>query len=544
MYNSTAAVRDLIDEYAADQKSLERRYSIALSQRTIDRMRRFNEDWLARLQPIDFDSLDRDAKFDLILLERHIRHEIRRLELRQKEREETLELAPFADGVIALDESRKDMEPLNARDAAQSLNDLAKAVAEAKGSVRPSEAKPDVSGPIAFVGVLKKALEDWNGFYAGYDPEFNWWAAKPYEAAVKALDGYTEFLKKDIGGMSPEDPDPIVGRPAGRDALVEALRHEMIPYTPEEIVAIGEREYAWCVERFKEASKELGFGDDWMAAMQSVKNRHAAPGKQTEVVRDLALEAIDYVETHDLVSVPNLAKETWRMGMMSPEAQKTNPFFLGGEQIIVSYPTDAMSHEEKLMSMRGNNPAFSRATVQHELIPGHHLQMFMTNRRKPYRKLFSTPFWIEGWTINWEMVLWDHGFPRTPGERIGMLFWRIHRAARIVFSVKFHLGQMSAQECIEMLVERVGHERANAEGEVRRSIKGAYPPLYQAAYMIGGIMFRAMRRELVDTGQMTLKAFHDAVMQENNIPPTVLRSILRGDAPTRDFSPHWRFDEV
>jgi hypothetical protein len=262
------------------------------------------------------------------------------------------------------------------------------------------------------------------------------------------------------------------------------------------------------------------------------------------VVRDLALEAIEYVESRDLVTVPQLAKETWRMGMMSAEAQKVNPFFLGGEQIIVSFATSGMSHQEKMMSMRGNATPLSRATVQHELIPGHHLQMYMTDRFKPYRQLFSTPFWIEGWTINWEMVLWDLGFPRTPEERIGMLFWRIHRAARIVFSLKFHLGQMTAPECVNMLVERVGHERANAEGEVRRSFKGTYPPLYQAAYMIGGIMFRAMRRELVETGRLSLKEFHDAVMRENDIPPVVLRAILRGDEVGPDFDPQWRFDEA
>jgi uncharacterized protein (DUF885 family) len=40
-----------------------------------------------------------------------------------------------------------------------------------------------------------------------------------------------------------------------------------------------------------------------------------------------------------------------------------------------------------MMSMRGNNPSFSRATVFHELIPGHHLQGFMAARYRPYRGL-------------------------------------------------------------------------------------------------------------------------------------------------------------
>ena len=180
----------------------------------------------------------------------------------------------------------------------------------------------------------------------------------------------------------------------------------------------------------------------------------------------------------------------------------------------VSYPTDEMAAEDKLMSLRGNNPHFSRATVHHELIPGHHLQGFMIDRYMPHRREFGTPFWMEGWALYWEMRLWDLGFPRSPEDRVGMLFWRSHRAARIIFSLRFHMGTMTPDEAIDLLVNRVGHERANATAEVRRSFNGSYPPLYQIAYMIGGLQFRALHRELVTSGRMTERAFHDAVLQE------------------------------
>src|SRR6185436_9807195 len=183
--------------------------------------------------------------------------------------------------------------------------------------------------------------------------------------------------------------------------------------------------------------------------------------------------------------------------------QRVNPFFLGGETIQVSYPTDSMTTDEKLMSMRGNNPAFSRATVFHELIPGHHLQGFMTDRYNPHRDLFGTPFWGEGWSLYWEMLLWDLGFAQTPEQRMGMLFWRAHRAARIIFSLKVQLGTMTPDEAIAFLIERVGHERANAVAEVRRSFNGSYSPLYQAGYMLGGLQFRALHHELVDSHRMT-----------------------------------------
>jgi hypothetical protein len=351
---------------------------------------------------------------------------------------------------------------------------------------------------------------------------------------------------KDPAGDGPRRPrkdagDQIVGRPIGRDALLAALAAEMIPYSPEQLVEMANREYAWCEAEMKKAAREMGCGDDWKAAVEKVKNLHVQPGGQPKLIRDLALEAIDYLRAKDLVTVPPLAAESWRMDMMTPERQKFNPFFTGGEVISVSFPTDTMTHEQKLQSLRGNNIHFSRATVHHELIPGHHLQQFMTQRYQPQRQAFSTPFWTEGWAVYWEMVLYDKGFPRGPEDRVGLMFWRMHRCARVTFSLGFHLGKMSPQECIDFLVDKVGHERENATAEVRRSFQGGYPPLYQAGYLTGAKQFWALRQELVTSGKMTEKAFHDAILKEGIMPVEMVRAALTDQKLSRDWKPGWKF---
>ena len=292
------------------------------------------------------------------------------------------------------------------------------------------------------------------------------------------------------------------------------------------------------------ASRDLKFGDDWLKALEHVKNLYVEPGKQTQLVRDLAEEAIQYIEQRNLITVPPLAKEIWRMNMLSPEAQMRSPFFLGGETIQVSYPTNSMPHESKMMSMRGNNPHFSRSTVFHELIPGHHLQQFYSTRSKPYRRVFGTPFWGEGWAFYWEMLLWDSGFPRGPEDRIGMLYWRMHRAARILFSIGFHLGKMTPQECIDLLVKKCGQEENNAAAEVRRSFDGSYPPIYQAAYMLGALQFRQLHRDLVLTGKMPARTFHDPILSENRMPVEMVRAILTKQKLAAEFPTSWRFYDL
>ncbi len=100
---------------------------------------------------------------------------------------------------------------------------------------------------------------------------------------------------------------------------------------------------------------------------------------------------------------------------------------------------------------------------------------------------------------------------------------------------------MSPQESVDFLVERVGHERDNASGEVRRSFSGDYGPLYQIAYMIGGLQFYNLHRELVGSKKMTNRAFHDAILKENSIPVEMVRAILTKQKLTRNFKPNWRF---
>jgi uncharacterized protein (DUF885 family) len=120
----------------------------------------------------------------------------------------------------------------------------------------------------------------------------------------------------------------------------------------------------------------------------------------------------------------------------------------------------------------------------------------------------------------------------------------MHRSARIVFSLSFHLGQMTPEEAIDYLVDTVAFERANAEAEVRRSFTGAYSPLYQAGYMLGGLQLRALYRELVESKKMTVREYHDAILQGGPMPIAMVRARLAQTPLTRDGAAPWRFADA
>lgn len=542
------SLRDTVERYTLDRDALGRRYAVPYSPARRDRLRAFYREWQGRVGAIAYDGLDVEGRIDWHLLDNGIRRELALLDQEERRATEMRRFLPFADVVTGLMESRRRMETVRPRESATALADFARSVDSARRAVE-APAGRDTSRATRIVALraaglldrIRRTLDDWFAFYRGYDPSFTWWNLDPWRRADSSLVRYEKSLRREIIGQKEGEDEPIIGDPIGAEALRAELAFEMIPYGPEDLLRIAEREFAWCEVEMRRAARDMGLGEDWKAAVERVKNTYVEPGRQVDLARDLAQEAEQFVESRGLVTVPPLAKEVWRMEMLSPEQQKVSPFFLGGEVLYVSYPTDEMHAEDKLMSLRGNNPHFSRAAVHHELIPGHHLESFMMDRYMPHRREFATPFWMEGWALYWEMRLWDLGFPRSPEDRVGMLFWRSHRAARIIFSLRFHLGTMTPPEAIDLLVNRVGHERANATAEVRRSFNGSYPPLYQIAYMIGGLQFRALQREQVGSGRMTERAFHDAILQGGSMPVELVRARLQGTLLAKDWSPGWRF---
>jgi hypothetical protein len=547
-----------VTEYSADGSTLNRRFRMPGDPIGAQFRDRHYAGWLERLESAEFERLGLDDRIDWIALKAEVLHDQQEM-LRLRNRQEIAEqLVPYADLALQVGATREHGVTLPAEEVAGLLdriaseaNRLARKPSDALGSDgddktgKKSEV-PSIDPVLALeaadlIDALSRTLESTNRFLDGYEPAYSWWAAKPNEAARAALASHRKALREKSAGISEGDNDKIVGVPIGEEGLREHLRHAWIAYSPEELIRIGEQEMAWCDREFAKAATEMGLEGDWKKALEQVKSLHVEPGDQPKLIRELAWEAIRFLEGNDLVTVPDLAKHGWRIEMMSPEQQRMNPYFLGGESIIVAFPTSGMQHSEKLMSLRSNNIHFCRATVHHELIPGHHLQYFSNARFRTYRDAFRTPFWTEGWALYWEMLLWDLKFAQSPEDRVGMLFWRRHRAARILFSLNYQTGRWTAEQCVQYLVDRVGHEPSAAAAEVRRSFMGNYGPLYQAAYLLGGLQIRKLHEELVQTGKMTNRDFHDAILHENHLPIELLRYKLTGVAPSKDAVPSWKF---
>lgn len=543
--NPDESISFYINEYNRDISDLQRVYIFPLSREYFTRFTRFTNEWLQKLNLIYSDKLSASEQVDFTLLKRDILEDQYELEKNKKDFEAIAYAIPFTDEIVSLQQKRRRGNTLDGRETAAALNKIIQSVSVSKNEVskKPVDNKELQQQIIKAVQDLRKGLKNFYSFYNGYDPDFSWWMKSTYPQTDSALSAYEKW----IASQPVTNPDKsldnsgIIGHPIGREELIRQLNYQMIPYSPEELIEISKQQYEWCEKEMIKVSQQMGFGTDWKKALEKVKQNYLKPGQQPAMINKLQEEAIAYIDKEGLVTIPQLAREVWRMDMLSVQQMRFASYFLGGPQILIAFPHEDQDYDTKMMVMRSGNYGFAHAEVFHELIPGHNLQSFMFGRYKPYRNNFNSPFSMEGWPFYWEMILWNKGFDKTADEKVGALFWRMTRCVRIVFSLNYHLGNWTPQQCIDYMVDKAGLERFSAESEVRRSFTGGYGPLYQLAYMIGALQLYSLHHEIVESGKMTEREFNDAYLREGPIPIEMFRSIILNDKTGKEFSTKWKF---
>ncbi|MGO9111583.1 MAG: DUF885 family protein, partial [Thermoguttaceae bacterium] len=317
-------------EYQADQSALRAAFELPASDAYLGRQQQLGEDWRARLEKFDIMSLDPREKAEYLLLRSEVQGLLDETARAKKRLAEIVPLLPFRTIIHELETARRHWGVLDGQAAATRLAELASAVKQVREHL-PKPGGKQVSAAIAMraagtVHELQEVLKRWYSFYDGYLPDFTWWLKKPYEDASKQLDDYAKYLREEVAHVTGKDEDPLIGEPIGAEALAAGIRHQWLPYTADELIAIGEREFAFCEQEMKKAANEMKLGDDWKAALARVKADYVPPGQQDELVARIAREATVFVKRHDLVTVPPLCEESWGLTMMSPETLKTIPY--------------------------------------------------------------------------------------------------------------------------------------------------------------------------------------------------------------------------
>ncbi|MEO2051640.1 MAG: DUF885 family protein [Allomuricauda sp.] len=281
----TSKLADLIDEFRADDWGLNHVYIMKESEEYYQRFSKFYEDWSKRMDDLEFGSLSQQEKVDYILLKNlvtkgdyFLSNDYNEFKAVANVMDLGKELVPF------IQERRRGKKP-DSKQLAGHMQDAAKAIAAETEARKNKPFKDWQTAEKASNVVLsfQKTLEEAYEFYYGYDPDFTWWVEQPFKSLNENLKAYAEFLKNNYSENSvKDDGSGIIGKPIGKAALMESLAMEFIPYTPEQLIQTAEKQFDWCKKEMIKASRELGYGDDWKAALEHVKNTYVPAGEQPQ----------------------------------------------------------------------------------------------------------------------------------------------------------------------------------------------------------------------------------------------------------------------
>jgi uncharacterized protein (DUF885 family) len=168
------------------------------------------------------------------------------------------------------------------------------------------------------------------------------------------------------------------------------------------------------------------------------------------------------------------------------------------------------------------------ALTLHEAVPGHHLQMSLTqeleNLPQFRRNLYVNAFG-EGWGLYAESLGYEMGLYKDPYSRFGQLTYDMWRACRLVIDVGLHAKGWSREQAVEYLANNTALSLHEVNTEINRYI--AWPG-QALAYKMGELKIKELRqRASTQLGdKFDIRKFHDTILSEGTLTLRLLDKLV------------------
>ena len=167
----------------------------------------------------------------------------------------------------------------------------------------------------------------------------------------------------------------------------------------------------------------------------------------------------------------------------------------------------------------------ARVLAFHESIPGHHLQIAISQERSElpaFRRFGGSTAFVEGWALYTERLAGEMGLYETDLDRMGMLSYDAWRASRLVVDTGIHAMGWTREKAERFLRDHTALTETNIVNEVDRYISW---PGQALAYKVGQLEIVALRGQAEKNlgDRFDIKAFHDVVLGSGAVSLPVLR---------------------
>jgi uncharacterized protein (DUF885 family) len=289
-----------------------------------------------------------------------------------------------------------------------------------------------------------------------------------------------------------------------------------------EVHALGLKEVARIREEMGQVIATTGFRGSFPEFLEFLhKDKRfffAAPEDRLRAYRDIGKRAD--------AELPKLFAELPRMpyGIRAMESYEgDNSDYYSGPALDGSRAGFFSANVNKLE----NRPSWEmEATLLHEAVPGHHLQVARAMELKDlpeFRRAGGFTAYVEGWALYAESLGYDLGFYKDPYQRFGRLVLEMLRAVRLVIDTGIHAKGWTREQSIAYFVDNGAGGKDYAEAEVDRYI---VIPGQALAYKVGELRIHALRKRAQEAlgPRFDVRRFHNAVLDDGALPLSVLES--------------------
>ena len=336
------------------------------------------------------------------------------------------------------------------------------------------------------------------------------------------LGKYREASRKDPGLWSAPRGDELY--------RTQILAWTSLDLDAGELHRSGLEELAQIEEERRAIARELGFGDDTVAARAALKSRPGATPKSDEELLDRARDQIGRALAGAPAYFGNLPKAACEVRPVEP--------FKGADSPAAYYYPPAVDGSRPGIYYVNTYDLPSRSYVGlasmsfHEAVPGHHFQIALQTEHPSlnvFRRLGSRMAgmaYVEGWGLYSERLADEMGLFLNSAERFGMLDGQAHRAARLVVDTGLHAFRWPREQSVDALL-KAGLSETEATIETDRYI---CLPAQALTYKVGQRAIQRLRAEATARlgTDFDIRAFHDALLGHGTLPLATLARELPG----------------
>ena len=341
--------------------------------------------------------------------------------------------------------------------------------------------------------------------------------------AIRRLSAYArnEYVPK------ARTSDGFGALPGGDRMYRFAVRYETTTdLTPEEIHELGLKEVKRIRTSYLAAAEKAGLkgtiGDVRRALRDDPKLYPFTTGEQV----------IEHLNRIHARIVPQLPKLFGRMPRAAFEIRLTDPVIAATTPAQYYGPTDDGAPGIFYMPVPDPRRVSSvnlAALLAHEGMPGHHFEIGfkLENKMPEFRRRLGLNAYGEGWGLYAESLGQELGLYDNPFDLLGRYSMELLRAGRLVADTGLHAKGWPREKAIRYLVDECGSTEGDATVEVLRYMVW---PGQALGYKIGELSMLDLRAKAQQRlgPRFDIRAFHEAVLAEGNLPLSMLRWRVEG----------------